>query len=178
MSRDRREVFRALYEANASAIYQAVFRMVGNREEAEDLTAQVFTKALGLIDWARDAASQRAWLFQVARTTVADYWRARYQLQTTSLDLLLDAGWEPFARDTEATAPASSPLLHEILAELPEHYRTVLTLRFLQALSIKDTAQQMGMSEGNIKVLQFRALKRAAQLWSRRAQPAQEGDVV
>ena len=54
--------------------------------------------------------------------------------------------------------------IQRILRALPEHYREVLTCRFLYNLSIKDTALRMGLTEANVKVLQFRALKRAADL--------------
>ncbi len=56
--------------------------------------------------------------------------------------------------------------MRRILQALPEHYREVLTCRFLLNLSIRDTAQKMGLTEANVKVLQFRALKRAADLES------------
>ena len=54
--------------------------------------------------------------------------------------------------------------MQRILQALPEHYREVLSCRFLLNLSIKDTALRMGLTEANVKVLQFRALKRAADL--------------
>jgi RNA polymerase sigma-70 factor, ECF subfamily len=51
-----------------------------------------------------------------------------------------------------------------LLQALPEHYREVLTCRFLLNLTIRETAGKLGLSEANVKVLQFRALKRAADL--------------
>jgi len=51
-----------------------------------------------------------------------------------------------------------------IMAQLPKNYREVLHYRFLQNYSIKETARQLGLTEANVKVLQFRALKRAAEL--------------
>ncbi len=54
--------------------------------------------------------------------------------------------------------------VQRILAALPNNYREVLTCRFLYNLSIKETAQRLGLTEANVKVLQFRALKRAAEL--------------
>jgi RNA polymerase sigma-70 factor (ECF subfamily) len=99
------------------------------------------------------------------RATVADYWRAWYGLPTSSLEALLTTGWEGLAED-ESLWPDSEPAerVAHILQALTERYREVLTCRFLLALSIRDTARKMGLTEQNVKVLQFRALKHAAAL--------------
>src|SRR5215475_12019055 len=83
-----------LYQEHLGPIYRYIYSKVGNREEAEDLTSQVFLKAVRSLDRERSHASMRQWLFQVARTTIADYWRAWYGLPSSSLEALLLAGWE------------------------------------------------------------------------------------
>jgi len=157
--------FQTFYEENLGLIYRFVYSKVGNREEAEDLTSQIFIKAVRGVDTERGAQSMQKWLFQVARTTIADYWRAHYRISTSSLDQLLEIGWEGPA-DEEPAARSSTPTerVHRILQTLPEHYREVLTCRFLLNLSIRETANRMCLTEANVKVLQFRALKRAADL--------------
>ena len=157
--------FQTFYEANLGLIYRFVYSKVGNREEAEDLTSQIFMKAVRGVDTERGAQSMQKWLFQVARTTIADYWRIYYRISTNSLDQLLEIGWEGPA-DEEPAANSSTPTerVHRILQALPEHYREVLTCRFLLNLSIRDTANRMCLTEANVKVLQFRALKRASDL--------------
>ena len=67
---------------------------VGNREEAEDLTSQVFLKAVRSMNAERSSQAGQKWLYQVARTTIADYWRDYYRKPTGSLDELLDTGWD------------------------------------------------------------------------------------
>jgi RNA polymerase sigma-70 factor (ECF subfamily) len=157
--------FQTFYQENLGLIYRYVYSKVGNREEAEDLTSQIFMKAVRGVDTERGALSMQKWLFQVARTTIADYWRSYYRVSTASLDQLLEIGWEGPA-DEEPAATNSTPTEHvqRILQALPEHYREVLTCRFLLNLSIRDTANRMCLTEANVKVLQFRALKRAADL--------------
>jgi RNA polymerase sigma-70 factor (ECF subfamily) len=157
--------FQTFYQENLGLIYRYVYSKVGNREEAEDLTSQIFIKAVRSVDTERGPQSIQKWLFQVARTTIADYWRTHYRVSVNSLDELLEAGWEGPAEE-ESTVVSSSPLerVQRILQALPEHYREVLNCRFLLNLSIKDTALRMGLTEANVKVLQFRALKRAADL--------------
>ena len=157
--------FQMLYQENLGLIYRYVYSKVGNREEAEDLTSQIFIKAVRGVDQERGMQSIQKWLFQVARTTIADYWRAYYRISTNSLEELLEAGWEGPA-DEEPAAATNQPAerVKRILQALPQHYREVLTCRFLLNLSIKETALSMGLTEANVKVLQFRALKRAADL--------------
>ena len=157
--------FQTFYQENLGLIYRYVYSKVGNREEAEDLTSQIFIKAVRGVDTERGPQSMQKWLFQVARTTIVDYWRTYYRVSIDSLDKLLETGWEGPAEE-EAAVLSSSPLerVQRILQALPEHYREVLSCRFLLNLSVKDTALKMGLTEANVKVLQFRALKRAADL--------------
>lgn len=153
----------SFYEDNLLVIYRFIYSKVGNREEAEDLTSQVFVKALRGLDQGRDMQSMQSWLFQVARTTIADHWRQFYRLRSDSLDDLLASGWETPA---QAQAPVEPPdeRAQRLLDLLPERYREVLTYRFLLNYSIKETAEKMRLTEANVKVLQFRALKKAALL--------------
>lgn len=159
------QTIQRFYQEQLGPIYRYIYSKVGNRAEAEDLASQVFLKAVRSLDGERSPASMRQWLFQVARTTVADYWRSWYGMPTSSLEALLTAGWEGPAED-ELSLPDDEPATRvaRILQALPERYREVLTCRFLLTLSIRETARKMGLTEQNVKVLQFRALKQAAAL--------------
>lgn len=159
------EDFQTFYQENLDSIYRYVYHRVGNRQEAEDLTAQIFLKVVRSLDLKRDPRSMRTWLFQVARTTIADYWRVYYRGTASSLDDLLEAGWEgPVDENTIPMQSGAAELVQDILQALPERDREVLTSRFLLNLSVRETAAKMGLTETNIKVLQYRALKRAARL--------------
>jgi RNA polymerase sigma-70 factor (ECF subfamily) len=157
--------FQTFYQENVGQIFRFVYSKVGNREEAEDLTSQIFIKAVRSMDIERGSQSMQKWLFQVARTTIADYWRNYYRIPTSSLDELLDAGWEgPAEEEQMSVSSLPGEQVKRLLQALPEHYREVLSCRFLLNLSIRDTASKLGLSEANVKVLQFRALKSAAAL--------------
>jgi RNA polymerase sigma-70 factor, ECF subfamily len=159
------QTIQRLYQEQLGPIYRYVYSKVGNREEAEDLTSQVFVKALRSLDGQRSPASMRQWLFQVARTTVADYWRAWYGLPASSLEALMIAGWEgPVEEEPALQDSEPAKRVERILQGLSARHREVLTCRFLLSLSIRETAQRMGLTEQNVKVLQFRALKSAAAL--------------
>jgi RNA polymerase sigma-70 factor (ECF subfamily) len=160
---------RAVYEETLPIVYRYIYSKVGNREEAEDLTSQVYVKALRGLDEARDMSATQAWLFQVARTTIADYWRVFYRLRTNSLDDLLEAGWDsPISMGSPEGDQSASARAARLLSLLPERYREVLTYRFLLNFSLKETASRMNLTEANVKVLQFRALKKASQLDERK----------
>ncbi len=164
------QAFQRFYEDNLHLVYRYVYSKVGNREEAEDLTSQIFMKAVRLLSSERSASagSWQRWLFQVARTTLADYWRSHYRFPLDSLEELLDAGWQGPIEEISLACPDERAVerVQRILQALPAHYREVLICRFLLNLSIKETALRLGLSEANVKVLQFRALKRAAELES------------
>jgi RNA polymerase sigma-70 factor (ECF subfamily) len=165
VSMDSQQEFQKFYQENLGLIYRYVYSQVGNREEAEDLTSQIFLKVFSSIDQERSRPSMQKWLYLIARSTIADYWRARYRLPKSSLDEMLEAGWEgPAEVEATATSSGAEERVQRILQALPEKYREVLQCRFLLKLSVKATALKMGVTEANVKVLQFRALKRAADL--------------
>ena len=149
-----------IYEDNVGRVYGLMYVKVGNRPDAEDLTAEVFTAALPRLRESASVGEVRAYLLATARTVLADHWRRTLGRQLTSIDPdELAPAEEPRAAHTEKAA-----LAERVLAELPENYRTILRLRFLQSASIHDAAEQMGISVANAKVLQHRALKRAAKV--------------
>ncbi len=164
-SEQSQQEFQTFYQENLGIVYRYIYSKVGVREEAEDLTAQVFMKAVRSIDAERGQQSMQNWLFQVAHTTIADYWRHYYRISVSSLEELLDSGWEGPA-EIEPISVNTTPTekVHILLRLLPKHQREVLTCRFLLNLSIKETALKLNLSEANVKVLQFRALKHAAEL--------------
>ena len=157
--------FQMFYQEKFGLIYHYVYSQVGNREDAEDLTSEIFLKAVSSIKFEHSPLGRQKWLYLIARSTVADYLRSRYRLPTSSLDELFEVGWEGPAEEEPAVI-SSSPAdrVQRLLQALPKRCQEVLTCRFLLNLSIKDTALRMGMTVPSVKVLQFRALKRAADL--------------
>src|SRR5437764_13964328 len=148
------------FRENAARIYRFIYAKVGNREAAEDLTSQVFLKAVRWLAQDRSADSIRAWLYTVARGTIADYWRQQSRQPMVPLedpDALLFCGTEgPLeVRRTRERA-------WRILDALPEREREVLRLRFLDGYRAPEIGQALGLTPGNVRILQMRALRRAA----------------
>ena len=149
----------SVYRDNVDRLYRLMFSRVGNRPDAEDLTAEVFRYALPPLRLSASGPEVRAYLFVTARTVLANHWKRRFGVEVTALDLDAEVAWHD-KEDIESEAP-----LHvaNILADLPDRYRRILELRFLQSMSLREAARAMGVSVGNAKVLQHRALRRAAQ---------------
>jgi len=158
--------FEKVYDAHVLGIYRFIYARVGNHPDAEDLTAQVFVRAVEQLDTDRHPGEIAAWLYRVAQNTTADYWRAFYRLPLVGTDHVAP-GWEPADTSTppsESAGDSASTRVETVLRRLPDHYRRVLQLRFLERLSVAETASAMGITSGNARVLQYRALRRAALL--------------
>ncbi|MEO8251181.1 MAG: sigma-70 family RNA polymerase sigma factor [Chloroflexota bacterium] len=166
-SSSARPHFEEIYAQHVAAIHRFVYARVGNRPDAEDLTAQVFMRAVEQLDVDRPAAQISAWLYRVAQNAVADYWRAFYRLPQIGVEEVAGP-WEPTSPTAsphaDADADRASAAVARLLKRLPEQYAHVLELRFLHRLSVAETASRLGISHGNAKVLQYRALRKAALL--------------
>lgn len=148
----------AVYQDNATWVYRTLFARVGNRADAEDLTAEVFLAALRPLRLTASVAEVRAYLRATARTVLAAHWRETLGREITSIE---DIEQPPESEDAISRAPQR---VAHVLDTLSDRYRTILELRFLQGNSIKDSAAQLGISVANAKVLQHRALRLAAQV--------------
>jgi RNA polymerase sigma-70 factor (ECF subfamily) len=160
VGRDAHPDWEAIYLDNVERLYRVMYGRVGNRADAEDLTAEVFRTALGPLRTSASVGEVRAYLLATARTVLASYWRRRYGLEVTTIDPMIDAAVldEPVP---ESDAPQR---VSRILAALPDRYQRILELRFLQSYSLREAARAMDISLSNAKVLQHRALRRAAAL--------------
>jgi RNA polymerase sigma-70 factor (ECF subfamily) len=171
---ERAQALERMYSAHAAQIYRFAYGKVGNREDAEDITSQVFLKAAAWLDPAQPDTQRLAWLHQVARTTVNDYWRRFYCETHISLDALaFDSGFdmpeEPLLLGPADADPGSEEAVAQVaslLSWLPPKYAAVLRLRFLNGLSLQETAEVLQTSVGNARVLQYRALRKAGMIKS------------
>lgn len=153
----------SVYRDNIDRLYRLMYARVGNRPDAEDLTSEVFRTALGPLRLASSKGEVRAYLLVTAQTVLASHWRRTLGVSVTSIDpeADLDALTERSGPEEVSDAPQRAG---KILAALPERYRHILELRFLEACSIKEAAHTMDISVGNAKVLQHRALRMAAKV--------------
>lgn len=147
----------AVYRDNVTWVYRLMFSKVGNQPDAEDLTAEVFMTALRPLRVSASVPEVRKYLKMTARTVLASYWKDRMGREVTFIDDDI-----PEADEHESVPSDAPEKVRGLLARLPDNYRRILELRFLQAFSVREAAGQMGVSVANAKVLQYRALRMAA----------------
>jgi RNA polymerase sigma-70 factor, ECF subfamily len=149
----------AIYVDNVERVYRVMYARVGNRADAEDLTAEVFQAALKPLRTSASVGEVRAYLLATARTVLASHWRRHYGAEITTINLDVDRA----ALDEPPTESDAPRRVREVLAQLPERYARILELRFLESCTLRQAAKAMNISVGNAKVLQHRALRLAAQ---------------
>jgi len=148
--------FGELYERNFERVYAFVVRRVRNRSEAEDVTSEVFHRALANLrhfEWR--GVPFAAWLYRLAAHAVAD--RLQHAGRETELPMAAEdiADTDPVAmRQVEERAT-----LFRLVGELPPDQQRVVVMRFVEQKSIREIAQHLRRSEGAVKQLQFRALE-------------------
>jgi len=150
----------AIYLDNVKRLYALMYSRVGNRADAEDLTSEIFMAALRPLRTTASKPEVRAYLVATARTTLAAYWRRKLGAEITSIDV--DSAIQFI--DETPPAPVSTDRADHVLSLLPDRYRRILELRFLQSMPLREAAKELGVSVGNAKVLQHRALRLAAQV--------------
>ena len=159
------EAFGQIYDHYVGQVYRYLYYRVGSQPLAEDLTSETFLRALRRIDsfsWqGRDIC---AWFITIARNLVTDHYKSsRFRLEVSTADMLdadrADAGIEQQVLDSLENAA----LLQAVRQLKPEQQECVM-LRFLQGLSVAETARVMGRTDGAIKQLQLRAVRALANL--------------
>ena len=148
-----------VYQDNVVKVYRLMFSRVGNRPDAEDLTSEVFVKSLPNLNLPSAVGQVNAYINIAIRSVLADHWRRHYGAPQADVDV------DNIGRPVDLTSPdEGSDRAGRILALLPDRSRAILELRFLRGCSIKEAAREMGVSPGNAKILQYRALRLAAEV--------------
>jgi RNA polymerase sigma-70 factor (ECF subfamily) len=154
-----------LYNLHVDRIYQYVRYRTGDDQTAEDVTAEVFLRAIESLGSYNDqGAPFIAWLYRIAHARVIDYWRDTKRHQTAPLD-------DPLLQDSLITTEDAididilqHQLLWSALQQLTDDQQTVIILKYTQGLSNADIALVLGKTEGAVKALQRRALEALARI--------------
>ena len=147
--------FAELYELNFERVYAFIVSRVRDRDAAEDLTSEVFHRALANLkrfEWRGTPFA--AWLLRIAANSIVDRSK-RVAREVPSIDDPPDPGAEPDLEVIEHRAQ-----LFRLVHQLPADQRRVIFDRFVEQKSIREIAEHLGKTEGAIKQLQFRALEK------------------
>ena len=140
--------FAELYDEHFDRVYAYVLRRVGDRSDAQDVTADVFQNALANLsrfEWR--GAPFAAWLYRIAANAIADHFRRKSRP-------LPDPPPESSSEDIERRG-----MLFRSVDRLPADQRRVIVMRFGEEKTIREIAQEIGRSEGAVKQLQWRGLQ-------------------
>jgi len=160
-----KDAFGQLYDHYQPSVYRFLYYRVGSMTLAEDLTAETFFRALRSMHSFRwQGKDFGAWLMTIARNLTADHFKAgRTRLEQTTEDMqTLDSTSE--SPEIEVLSSLTNEALLKALGELPTEQRECLIMRFLQGLSIAETAEILGRSSGAVKQLQLRGVRNLAKL--------------
>lgn len=157
------EAFLQAYDLYTDDIYRFIYFKIGNDEEARDITSAVFLKVWNYVQskGLDESKSLRAFIYKVARNLVIDHYRQNKD-RTSSIDdediqkSLIDEKQNVHA-DAEKTSDLG--LIKEALPHLKDEYREVILMHYVDELSFTEISEITGKTQGNIRVLAFRALK-------------------
>src|SRR2546426_3965985 len=154
------QAFGALYDRYFERVYRYVYYRVREEAEAEDVTSEVFFRALRAMPRYEPRQPFLAWLYRIARNAVID--RARATRPRLSFEDALahpDAGDHIVDPDAELLATDRRARLRTALAKLTREQQEVVVLRFVEGLSADEVGKIMGKRAGTVRGLQFRALQ-------------------
>lgn len=159
------DAFGQLYDHYVTTVYRFLYYRVGSQPLAEDLTSETFFRALraiGAFRW--QGKDFGAWLVTIARNLVADHYKSgRYRLEV-STDQILHHDTPTHGLEDDVLTSMSNEALLDGVRQLPPEQQECLVLRFLQGMSIAETAKALGRSEGAVKQLQLRAVRKLAKV--------------
>lgn len=171
MSKRQEKQFSRIYDNYIDKIYRFVFLKVGSEETAQDVTAQVFTKGWKKFKSGARIENVSAYLYQIARAEIANYYRGtnRYQVISTESVQIADLEGTPSAVESRQQLKGDIEKVKKILAQLDEDSQNVLIWKYLDNYSNKEIAEMLGKSEGAVRVMLHRALaqlrEKAAKRW-------------
>jgi RNA polymerase sigma-70 factor (ECF subfamily) len=153
-----KEAVSMLYQAYEQSVFQYVYYRVESRQIAEDITAEVFLRMIrGLPGYQDQGVPFGAWLFRIAATRIADFYRENKKVTLTLIsDDQRSDDTDPFDRLDQQEERKH---LQQALQELPADYQNVLILRFMKNLSHAEVAAILEKPEATVRNLQHRALK-------------------
>jgi RNA polymerase sigma-70 factor (ECF subfamily) len=160
LAKEDPEAFGELYERYVAKIYNYIYYRVGDQDEAEDLTARTFFRALRKIgSYEERGLPFSAWLYRIAHNLVANWHRSQSRRKSVQLDELITATSDVSSPGALVEKQEAREALLDVIRELPEDRQQLLILKFVERMPNAKIGQVMGRSESSIKSLYHRTLK-------------------
>jgi len=158
------ESFGFLYDAYHERIYRFVYLKVSQKEEAEDITHQVFLSAWQNIkNYNSRGFPFTSWLYQIAKNKIIDYYRSNKP--RISIELVSEKNMEAsLIADPSSTNFIEIESVKKAISKLTPEQQDVLIMRFIEDLPIKEVAATLNKTVGAIKLIQFRAVNKLKQI--------------
>lgn len=155
------EAFGELYEHFFDSIFKYIYRRVSDLHTAEDLTEEVFMKAFQSIGSLSKPELFVSWIYTIARNKLTDYYR---QNSANPNEGSLDEAWHiadssPLP-DSKTNTAMEVKALFAAMENLPQRYREVLELKFIQELETEEIAKILKKNNGAVRIMQMRAIER------------------
>jgi len=160
------EAFQNIFEENKALIYSLSFRLLGNRQDAENITQEVFLNAFKAYPHFRGESKVSTWLYRIAVNLINRELRGKKLKKFLSLDFLSE---ESDRKPTiEPAHPRNGPpaelekkemerIVQRLIRSLPERQRTAITLQYYEGLAYEEIASAMELSRPSVESLLFRA---------------------
>ncbi len=158
MDKRIKKQFSQLYDKNIQGIYRFIFFKVNSEELAQDLTSDVFMKAWEVFQRENNLIdNKRAFIYRIARNLVIDYYRIKDRTRTLPIE---DIPLSERGKSLEESVLINSDMemVKRKLLSINDNYRSVLSLYYIEELSIKEVSKIIKKSEGATRVLLHRAI--------------------
>lgn len=156
---NKSSIIGALYDEFHKDVYHFAMYFTNNKQDAEDITQETFIKVLNNLHQLKEQSKKKAWILSIARNTAVDLIRKQKLIRFLPTLIKLESISD---KETSTSIPIIAEEnwveLQNALLKLKPHYRSVIILRALNELSLKETAEALRCSEGKVRVDFHRAL--------------------
>ena len=164
------QAFGEIYKQYVKIIYNFVYQRVGHKEQTQDLVSDIFIKIFRNLHSFKTGTNFKAWILTISRNTINDFWKQQIKQSHQSFEESiyvqnyqdqLQRFFEYIDQDLVDFPQENKPsVIDTYLSMLKEKERQVITRRFVHSQSVKSTAESLGLSQSNVKVITHRALKK------------------
>ncbi|PPA71293.1 RNA polymerase sigma factor SigX [Jeotgalibacillus proteolyticus] len=173
-------VFHRLYKEYQQDVFQFLIYLVKNRDTAEDLMQEVFIRVMKSYGNFEGKSSEKTWLFSIAKNVAIDHFRKQTTIKKRILETFDWNQRELVSKDTlpQEIVEQSEEIqeLYSLLDRCKTDYKLVVVMRYIQELSIVETAEILGWTQGKVKTTQHRAIKHLRELMSHKRKEEEEDE--